>query len=73
MTFRRLTRTECKNAIRDLLALNIDVTRRLPADDASHGFDNVTADDLSPSLLNRYISAPATSDPRGKRTLHSSE
>ena len=29
----------------------------LPKDDASHGFDNVTVGDLSPTLLNRYISA----------------
>jgi hypothetical protein len=56
-TFRRLTRTEYQNVIRDLLALNVDVTTLLPADEASHGFDNVTVGDLSPALLNRYISA----------------
>ena len=53
-TFRRLTRTEYQNAIRDLLALDIDATALLPKDDASHGFDNVTVGDLSPTLLNRY-------------------
>lgn len=56
-TFRRLTRTEYGNAIRDLLALEIDVTTLLPADESSHGFDNVTVGNLSPTLLNRYISA----------------
>ncbi len=59
-TFRRLTRTEYGNAIRDLLALEIDVTWMLPADELSHGFDNVTVGDLSPTLLNRYISSAET-------------
>ncbi len=56
-TFRRLNRTEYRNAIRDLLGLEIDAAALLPKDDASHGFDNVTVGDLSPTLLNRYISA----------------
>ena len=56
-TFRRLNRTEYQNEIRDLLALDIDAAALLPKDDASHGFDNVTVGDLSPILLNRYISA----------------
>ena len=56
-TFRRLTRTEYQNAIRDLLALDIDAAALLPKDEASHGFDNVTVADLSPTLLTRYISA----------------
>ena len=56
-TFRRLNRTEYQNAIRDLLALDIDVAALLPPDELSHGFDNITVTDLSPSLLNRYISA----------------
>src|SRR6185295_13198091 len=51
-TFRRLNRTEYQNAIRDLLALDIDAAALLPKDDASHGFDNVTVGDLSPTLLN---------------------
>lgn len=54
---RRLSRTEYKNAIRDLLAVEIDVEALLPADQESHGFDNVTVGDLSPTLLNRYITA----------------
>jgi hypothetical protein len=56
-TLRRLTRTEYKNAIRDLLAPDVDVDALLPADEASHGFDNVTVSGLSPTLLNRYITA----------------
>ena len=56
-TFRRLNRTEYQNAIRDLLALDIDATTLLPKDDVSQGFDNVSMANLSPSLLNRYITA----------------
>jgi hypothetical protein len=56
-TFRRLNRTEYQNAIRDLLALEIDAAALLPADESSHGFDNITVTDLPPALLNRYISA----------------
>lgn len=56
-TIRRLTRTEYQNAIRDLLALEVDVASLLPADDSSYGFDNVTVGDLSPTLLDRYVSA----------------
>jgi len=56
-TFRRVNRTEYQNAIRDLLALNIDATALLPKDDASHGFDNGTVGTLSPTLLDRYILA----------------
>jgi hypothetical protein len=56
-TFRRLNRTEYHNAIRDLLDLDVDVSALLPSDDASHGFDNVTVGELSPTLLERYLSA----------------
>ncbi len=56
-SLRRLNRTEYHNAIRDLLALEVDVSTLLPADEASHGFDNITVTGLSPTLLNRYISA----------------
>lgn len=56
-TFRRLTRTEYQNAIRDLLEVQIDATSLLPKDEASHGFDNVTVGSLSPTLLDRYIGA----------------
>ena len=57
--FHRLNRAEYANAIRDLLALDIDVAALLPADDIDeHGFDNM-ADVLtvSPALMERYLSA----------------
>jgi hypothetical protein len=55
---RRLNRTEYANAIRDLLALEVDTTSLLPPDDSGYGFDN-NADVLgiSPVLLERYVSA----------------
>ncbi len=56
-TLRRLNRTEYQNAIRDLLALDIDAAALLPPDESGHGFDNVTVGDLPPALLDRYISA----------------
>ena len=56
-TFRRLNRTEYRNAIRDLLALDVDVSALLPTDDSSYGFDNVTVGGLSPTLLERYMTA----------------
>ena len=54
----RLNRAEYANAIRDLLALDVDVAALLPPDDESSGFDNI-ADVLtvSPSLMERYLSA----------------
>ena len=56
----RMNRVEYANAVRDLLALDIDPTTLLPADDSSRGFDNI-ADVLgvSPSLLERYVAAAA--------------
>ena len=56
-TFRRLNRTEYQNAIRDLLALSLDVQPLLPGDDSSAGFDNITVGNLPPALLDRYLSA----------------
>ena len=52
----RLNRLEYTNAIRDLLALEIDGKALLPADESAHGFDNM-ADVLtvSPGLLERYV------------------
>ena len=57
--YHRLNRAEYANAIRDLLALDIDVAALLPADDIDeYGFDNM-ADVLtvSPALMERYLSA----------------
>jgi hypothetical protein len=56
-TLRRLNRTEYQNAIRDLLALEIDAAALLPADEANHGFDSAPLGDLSPTLLESYITA----------------
>ena len=54
----RLNRTEYTNAIRDLLALNIDAARFLPSDDSSHGFDNMAGTlTTSPALMEAYLSA----------------
>ncbi len=56
-TFRRLNRTEYHNAVRDLLALDVDVASLLPSDSSSFGFDNITVGNLSPTLLERYVGA----------------
>ena len=54
----RLNRTEYTNAIRDLLALNVDATTFLPPDDSSHGFDNMAGTlTTSPALMEAYLSA----------------
>jgi mono/diheme cytochrome c family protein len=56
--FHRLNRFEYQNAIRDLLAVEIDASELLPVDDASYGFDNIAGVlKLSPVLLERYLSA----------------
>jgi mono/diheme cytochrome c family protein len=54
----RLNRTEYQNAIRDLLALDVDGAALLPADDQSYGFDNIAGVlKMSPTLLDRYMGA----------------
>src|SRR6516162_4995460 len=40
-TLHRLNRAEYGNAIRDLLALEVDVSELLPPDDSGYGFDNI--------------------------------
>jgi mono/diheme cytochrome c family protein len=57
-TVHRLNRTEYANAVRDLLAYDVDAAALLPPDDESSGFDNI-ADVLNvpPSLMERYLSA----------------
>src|SRR2546421_2892249 len=56
-TLHRLNRTEYANAVRDLLALEIDVAELLPADDIGYGFDNIgDVLQVSPVLLERYLS-----------------
>ncbi len=54
----RLNRAEYANAIRDLLAVDIDVSDLLPTDGAEFGFDNIaTALKTSPLLLEGYVNA----------------
>jgi hypothetical protein len=56
----RLNRNEYANAIRDLIAVDVDAATILPADDSSEGLDNI-ADVLgtSPALIERYVGAAA--------------
>ena len=50
----RLNRTEYANAIRDLLAIEIDASALLPAEDPASGFDNNAGLlGVSPTLLER--------------------
>jgi len=59
-TLHRLNRGEYRNAIHDLLALEIDATSLLPADNAGYGFDNnADALTLSAALTERYLGAAA--------------
>ena len=55
----RLNRAEYANAVRDLLALDVDVAALLPADDFDEfGFDNMgNILSVSPALMGRYLSA----------------
>jgi hypothetical protein len=54
----RLNRTEYANAVRDLLALEVDASTLLPADDSSEGFDNIAAAlAITPALVERYTAA----------------
>ena len=57
----RLNRTEYQNAIRDLLAFDVDAAALVPADDQSYGFDNIAGVlKVSPTLLERYMNAART-------------
>ncbi|HEY6362610.1 MAG TPA: DUF1592 domain-containing protein [Vicinamibacterales bacterium] len=57
-SLRRLTRTEYGNAIRDLLAVEVQSESLLPADDSRFGFDNIGSMlTLSPLLAERYLAA----------------
>jgi hypothetical protein len=57
----RMNRAEYANAIRELLALDVDPAALLPPDDSAYGFDNISdVLGLSPSLQERYLSAAAS-------------
>jgi mono/diheme cytochrome c family protein len=54
----RLNRKEYANAVRDLLALEVDGAQLLPEDDTAEGFDNIaTALQVSPSFIEQYVIA----------------
>src|SRR5262245_39535227 len=54
----RLNRIEYANAVKDLLAVEIDPSQYLPADIAVEGFSNIAAAlTVSPAFLEQYISA----------------
>lgn len=56
-TIHRLNRAEYSNAIRDLLALDIQPGNGLPPDDTGYGFDNIgDVLTMSPVLVERYLS-----------------
>ena len=72
----RLNRTEYANSVRDLVNLDVDATTLLPADDMSHGFDNMAEVlNISPSLMESYITAAgkisrlAVGDPKMKAVV----
>ena len=57
----RLNRTEYANAIRDLIALDVDPATLLPVDGAEDGFDNVAnALVVSPSFIDQFLNAART-------------
>jgi hypothetical protein len=54
----RLNRLQYANAVRDLIALDVDAAALLPADDAGYGFDNIgDVLSVSPLLLEKYLAA----------------
>jgi hypothetical protein len=58
VVLRRLNRAEYQNTIRDLLAVDVDLTGLLPEDAAAGGFDNVgSALHTSSFLMERYLDA----------------
>jgi len=56
----RLNRTEYANAVRDLIAVDVDAQAMLPPDEQAYGFDtNAEALAMQPALLDRYVAAAA--------------
>jgi hypothetical protein len=54
----RLNRAEYANAVRDLIAVQVDAQQTLPPDEQAFGFENnAEALSMQPALLDRYISA----------------
>ena len=60
-TLHRLNRAEYANAVRDLVAVEVDAQAMLPPDEQAFGFENnAEALSMQPALLDRYVSAAAT-------------
>ncbi len=59
MTVHRLNRSEYRNAVRDLIGLDVDIEELLPPDDAdAEGFDNnAEVLTVSTTLMERYLTA----------------
>jgi mono/diheme cytochrome c family protein len=58
VALRRLNRREYENAIRDLLALDVDAAALLPQDNVEGYFDNnADALQVSPAFVNQYVDA----------------
>ncbi len=58
--FQRLNRAEYARAVKDMLAIDIDVASLLPADTLSNGFDNVAdSQAFSTTLMESYLRAAA--------------
>ncbi len=56
----RLNRAEYANAVRDLIAVDVDPQAMLPPDEQAFGFENnAEALSMQPALLDRYVSAAA--------------
>jgi len=54
----RLNRAEYANAVRDLIAVEVDPKQMLPPDEQAFGFENnAEALSMQPALLDRYVSA----------------
>ncbi len=57
----RLNRAEYANAVRDLIAVEVDAQATLPPDEQAFGFENnAEALSIPPALLDRYVSAAAS-------------
>ncbi len=57
-TLHRLNRAEYANAVRDLLAIEVDAQAMLPPDEQAYGFENnAEALSIQPALLDRYVAA----------------
>jgi len=56
-SLRRLNRREYQNAVRDLLDLDIPAATWLPVDELIHSFDTAGTGPMTPTLLDRYLTA----------------